>query len=699
MNIGKIVFPVVRNGAVIVAAATLAFSGPACNAESLQRWDFDKSNDRQGWTIPEDARGVVMGGSLWLRLVPKEKDPAKILEPMYQVFGDMGEGNAVNPEFGIEIVSPRGLGFAALDGRNAQVRMKVLNLSPVTDLFLRWRTKEQTTGWGLLEGAEGGFKQYTQSRHCALESDVKEWQEITCFLASQWHGAIDQIGIYVPQNIRGDIWFASVELVNGLPEPVLPRPDVASVAVIPKVSIPGISQAGFTKAFRVLDENLMMDVPRLGFTHPFMSAGGYYNSTQSWWPMDTSLAVCGAKWANQGFAESVMRGFHDVQAENPDGRFDLWGRSAVRGQVGDVSQIPRIFEVAYDVARRTNDLQLRSEIYQTMQRYLDWWLSPVKRDSRTGLVSGVLEETQGAPEVEAPLSVAPVDLNVAVAVGAARTAALAGSLGKAGDSKKYRQVFEDLSHAINSTLWDEHDGVYYNYDLRAGHTQKRLIVSTFNPLRLGIVPPARRDRLLKRMIDPTQFNWGKLPLTGLAMTEPDYAEAKGHFGDQSWFGDVWTELNLPIIAGLEESGRSDLAAELNWATIKAFHNNYREYLVPSTGEGQGAKDYTWSASQYIAAIVEHLFGVDFDAIRKQIRIAPNVPQELYGQDITLDDLILPAPQNTRLSVHINQSSATAATIRVNISGKLPKGDLLLMLPGAEKEKRMSMRRSFIAKFQ
>jgi len=48
-----------------------------------------------------------------------------------------------------------------------------------------------------------------------------------------------------------------------------------------------------------------------------------------------------------------MRGWRDVQLLNPDGRIDLWGNSAVRGQPADQSLLPTFFEVAYSIARRT----------------------------------------------------------------------------------------------------------------------------------------------------------------------------------------------------------------------------------------------------------------------------------------------------------------------------------------------------------
>jgi len=44
------------------------------------------------------------------------------------------------------------------------------------------------------------------------------------------------------------------------------------------------------------------------------------------------------------FTEDVIRGFAEVQSQNPDGRIDLWGGSTVRGQVADVTSLPRYFE-------------------------------------------------------------------------------------------------------------------------------------------------------------------------------------------------------------------------------------------------------------------------------------------------------------------------------------------------------------------
>jgi hypothetical protein len=696
------------------AAAGTDSSATAQLPLATRTWRFDRNDDRLGWIVPAEARGVVMGGALWLSVSPRQSDPARIAQTRYQIYGDIFNDPAVQATQGFEILSPRGLDFSPVDGQQPQVRLTVLNLSPITDLSLKWRAQGQSE-WGGAPYPQAPNSNHeavlafdAQSKHCSLEPDAKQWQTITCYVDNSWHGSIDQISLYALQNIRGDLWIRSIELLNGAPQPAFRKPDLASEAVVPTIVLPGISQSGFAAAFQTLDRNLIIDVPAFGFTQPFTTPGGYYTSG-GWWEVDTSLATAGAKWASQSFAEGVMRGFHSVQAQNPDGRIDVYGRSAARGQVADVSQIPDFFPMAYEVARRSSDPQVRREIYDTMRKYLDWWLSPVKRDTRTGLVWGVFEETLGERATGSQGNTAdltaiplrawfPVDLNTMVAGGARLTSELAVSLKEKSEAAKYRQVFDEISHAINDVLWDEVDGVYYNYDAQEGHPRRRLMVSTFFPLRFGIAPPERRERLLKRLVDPAQFNWGGTALTSLAKTEADYVEAKGAYEGHAWWGNVWTERNMTVISGLEDSGRPDLAAELNWTTIREFHGRYREYLLPSTGEGAGTEGFSWTASQYIAAIVDHLFGVEYDATEHRLLITPHVPRALYGQDISLSNLILPTGKSTRVSVRIHQSSARTAVISVSLTGELPAGELQVVLAGTAQEHHVSMRRSFTATF-
>ncbi len=307
---------------------------------------------------------------------------------------------------------------------------------------------------------------------------------------------------------------------------------------------------------------------------------------------------------------------------------------------------------------------------------------PWKRDARSGLVTAVFEESlvKSLPVNMTPQLLAPVDTNVAVAIGCRYTAELAHYLGHAKQESEYLRAFEELKAAINRYQWNEEKGAYYNYDVKKMQPRSRLICSTFDPMRLQIAPQQRFARLVDLLVDPAQFGWGQVPVTSLAKTDPGYVEATGTYDGRAWFGDVWTMRNMEVISGLEESGQHDLAGELAWATVKAFNGNYHEFLVPSDGSGQGVKRYVWSASQYIQAIVEHIFGVDPDRLRRRLRIVPRIPSELYGKPLALSNLFLPPKGVGKLSLKVRQEKPGRAVIAIDIAGPLPDGQLEVMLP-------------------
>ena len=531
--------------------------------ESGWFWGFDRWNDPEGWTCPEILNGTVTGGALWLTIRPEPKKENRIS------WKDQVWGQRKIPE----LVSPKGLSIDAVQFNKIIIRLR--NLSPETDGSIRWRTTDQPD-------ADTGNVRFT------MKPDCQEWQEVVCHLDGHWKGTIDQIKIQ-PARMwqRGDIWIDWIAVTKGEVKQIFQRPDVCSDQAIPQICLPGIAQQDFKDAFKVLDECLIVDVPINGFNYSVMAPGGSYG--ENWWQLDASLNVAGAKWANQKLVEDMMRGFAEVQAQNPDGRIDLWGGSPFRGEVADVSSLPRYFEAAYDVARRSTDSVLQHLIYSTMQKYLGYWFSSKKRDQTTGLITGVFEETFSNPHRD-PGIIAPIDLNVAVALGCYNTGKLAKYLGKAAEAEKYFGDFNQLSANINQCLWNEEDGVYYNYNIPEKKQEKRLLCTTFDPLQLGIAPEERVEKLIPTLLDPSLFYWGIRPLTTISRKDPGYLEATGPYDGRAWFGDIWTLRNLPVIKGLEDAGKHFLAAELNWSTIKTFNARYCEYIVPANGSGEGGTE-------------------------------------------------------------------------------------------------------------
>jgi hypothetical protein len=611
----------------------------------LREWRFDGWNDAQGWTTDAALGGSVAGGGLWLH-IQRAAAPDAPLSWRQLIWPDHAP---------YSLDSPAGLGIDA--ARATKVRLRLLNRSPETDGLLIWRNAAEPE-------KDAGSVRFTFRPNC------NEWQDVVVNVDTRWGGTIDRIRILPALlGVSGDMWIASIAITDGPPEPPRPKPDVASGGVVPRVTLPGIDQAAFADAFAVLDECVITQVPVHGFTEPVMGPGGAYG--ENWWQLDSSLTCDGAKWTNQAFVEGVLRGFAAVQTQNPDGRIDLWGGAPSRGMPAITSSNPRLFEVAHRIARRSADPAVHRLAYDLLRKYLDWWLSPVKRDGKTGLITYVFEETFAEPD-ETPQTVAPVDLQVAVAVGCVDVADLAEVVGDREGAARYRAAFEELKAAINAYCWDEEAGAYYNFNVRTLTRGKRLIVSTFDPLRLGIAPPERAERLIRKLTDPALFNWGLRPLTSIAKTDPDYLEATGPYDGRAWRGDIWTMRNVPVIDGLRDAGRDDLAAQLAWDTVKTFNGNYAEYVVPSSGKGEGVARYGWSAAQYIQTVIEHVFGVSYDAVDKRLTVSPLLTPELKGQGIAIENLRLPTPEDSRLSLGLAPAPQGKTTVNVTVR-PVPQG--------------------------
>ena len=260
----------------LLAAAIAAAQVPA------RRWDFDRWNDRQGWTVAERFTGAVAGGALWLTLVPVTREAALLASPRFQIYGDGAYAQRVP---GCDLESPRGLAIPAREVK--KVRLRVLNQSPWTDGYIRWKVREDPD-------KVAGSARFT------LQPDSNLWQEVVCHIDARWKGTIDQLLLRIPgTRIRGDVWIDWIEIVDGAPLAPRPRPDVSSERLVPRVSLPGIRQADFADAFKVLDECLITNVPVHGFTYPVMGPGGAYG--ENWWQLDSSLNASGAKWTNQAW--------------------------------------------------------------------------------------------------------------------------------------------------------------------------------------------------------------------------------------------------------------------------------------------------------------------------------------------------------------------------------------------------------------
>lgn len=421
---------------------------------------------------------------------------------------------------------------------------------------------------------------------------------------------------------------------------------------------PFITEEQFADAFAVLEE--CKNPPGLGFINPYMGPGGQYGNC--WWERDTSLALSGYCWLDQQFSENALINFTYVQ--KPNGRIPLWGGDRVGDFDEQLSAIPVIFDVCRRICRRTTDRAYIERIYKMLAAYLDWWLSPVKRDAATGLVCAIFEESDPSDYHE-QLTYAPVDLNVQVCVGADVLCELAEYLGYEQDVLRYRALFYELRDIINTHLWDEASGAYYTRNVKTGELMTwRPYNSTFDTFKRGIASPAHHEKMLAVLKNNDKYGYyNPYGITTAPKDSPEYCETTGIYqGWTSWSGNVWTLRNEIIARGLHESGLHAEAAHVAHQTVMTFNGNYAEFASPSTGQGHGVLRYAWTASQYIELLVEEIFGIDWCAWTNTLTVTPNIPEALYGHTIAIENLSLGNGKFVHVTVKCAQNPAVSYEI-------------------------------------
>ncbi len=110
----------------------------------------------------------------------------------------------------------------------------------------------------------------------------------------------------------------------------------------------------------------------------------------------------------------------------------------------------------------------------------------------------------------------------------------------------------------------------------------------FSPLFAAAVTKKEAVMLVEEHLLNAKEFWTPFPIPTVAVNEPKFS-AKGY-----WRGPMWPNINWMLYRGLLRYGFKAVADELLQKTIAAVKKSgFREYYNPLTGDGLGAKDFTW----------------------------------------------------------------------------------------------------------
>jgi len=274
---------------------------------------------------------------------------------------------------------------------------------------------------------------------------------------------------------------------------------------------------------------------------------------------------------------------------------------------------------------------LRGNYYGRLQKYLDKWFS--YDSDRNGLpvwnsadAAGTDNQWSrggalGAFEIEG------VDLASYLIRELRAMAAIAARLNLAADSKEFTHHADRVAKLINTTFWDEQQGMYFDRNEKTGKRVYVKSATNFMPLFAGAATHQRAKRMIhEHLLNPGEF-WLNYPVASYAKTEPDYYQ--GSHKECNWRGPTWAPTNYMIFQGLRRYGCRAEARELatrlfNMALLK--NPVLREYYNAETGEGLGQTRFWGFTALYYGMLLESILG--YDASTLDGRVEPIATQEL-----------------------------------------------------------------------
>jgi len=159
------------------------------------------------------------------------------------------------------------------------------------------------------------------------------------------------------------------------------------------------------------------------------------------------------------------------------------------------------------------------------------------------------------------------------------------------ENKIFEEWAEQTKNSINENLYDEKDGLYYDFDVKNGVLIKEQTSASFLPLFANVPNQEIAQKIVEQYIRNSEKYWLNYPLPTVS------ADSLKFNPKRYWRGPVWINMNWFVAKGLENYGFKSYADYIKEKTVELMNKSgFREYFNPYTGEGYGADNFSWSAA-------------------------------------------------------------------------------------------------------
>lgn len=254
-------------------------------------------------------------------------------------------------------------------------------------------------------------------------------------------------------------------------------------------------------------------------------------------------------------------------------------KSKVDGSGSNMTQPPLLAWGVWENYLHTKQIIYLRYALPILERYLNWDITNRDRNEN-GLLEWMIEGNplcrsgesgmDNSPRFDRAAVLDAVDFSVFAAQDAHFLGLIAFELGETETAERWQRKAADLNDLIQSLLWDESEGFYYDRDME-GNFSRVKAVSGFLPLLLNHMPQERTDHLVAMLQDPSHFQT-RFPIPTTAASEETY-------GTDMWRGPVWMNMNYLVYIGLKKQGKQAEADQLAQQSIQMVQKYYEQYGV------------------------------------------------------------------------------------------------------------------------
>lgn len=349
------------------------------------------------------------------------------------------------------------------------------------------------------------------------------------------------------------------------------------------------------------------------------------------WLWDTAYLITGLKHISYDVAKQAVLAI--LQCSREDG---FLPHMTTPDWQSNITQPPILAWAALHLYKFGKDKDFLVEVYERLAKYVEWDIK--NRDiNGNGLPEWVVSPDPFCRCDESGMDNTPrfddvdemdcIDFASFLANDMRCLSEIAKIIGKDNESEIWAQRYEIIKEKINTILWDEEDGFYYDRKVSDNEFHKVKSVSSFIPLFAGVCDKEKAKKLVEHLKNPKEF--------GTAFPVPTISADDKTYQTRDMFrGTVWLNFNYLIEIGLREYGYEKEAAELrektvrtlkywyiNDGTIYEFYDSMNEYspsrlsrkgiaLQPYMPEFryQSVRDFSWGA----CAVIEFLLNGNMD---------------------------------------------------------------------------------------